>query len=111
TWSATPCARRSTRSCGGRARPGPVVTLLSVRDLHVSFPRRGHAPTVAVDGVGFDIEPGDTVGVVGESGCGKSVTSLAIMRLLPRHAEVSGSVELDGRDLLRLPERELLDVR
>ena len=57
--------------------------LLSVRDLRVTFQRHGDEPFVAVDGVTFDVQPGQTVGLVGESGCGKSVTSLAIMGLLP----------------------------
>jgi peptide/nickel transport system ATP-binding protein len=88
------------------------VALLSVRDLHVSFPRQGHATTVAVDGVGFDVDAGDTVGIVGESGCGKSVTSLAIIRLLQaRHTQISGSVTFDGRELLDLPEDDLVDIR
>ena len=58
--------------------------LLSVRDLRVTFTRQGEQPFKAVDGVSFDVRPGQTVGLVGESGCGKSVTALAIMGLLPR---------------------------
>ncbi|MEB3369575.1 ABC transporter ATP-binding protein [Saccharopolyspora mangrovi] len=84
------------------------MALLEVRDLSVVFARRGEPPVTAVDGISFDVEPGKTVGLVGESGCGKSVTSLAIMGLLPsRGAEVSGSVFFDGTDLLRLPKKEL----
>nr|WP_223207826.1 ABC transporter ATP-binding protein [Actinopolyspora erythraea] len=83
------------------------MALLEVRDLSVRFVRR-HEPTVsAVDGISFDVHPGSTVGLVGESGCGKSVTSLAIMGLLPqRGTEVSGSAKLAGSELLRLSRRE-----
>ncbi|MDI2032387.1 ABC transporter ATP-binding protein [Saccharopolyspora sp. TS4A08] len=84
------------------------MALLEVRDLSVVFARKGEPPVTAVDGISFDVEPGRTVGLVGESGCGKSVTSLAIMGLLPaRGAEVSGSVTFDGTDLLTLPKKEL----
>lgn len=84
------------------------MALLEVRDLSVVFARKGEPPVTAVDGISFDVDPGRTVGLVGESGCGKSVTSLAIMGLLPSTgAEVSGSVNFDGTDLLQLPRREL----
>ncbi|MCX2732560.1 ABC transporter ATP-binding protein [Saccharopolyspora sp. NFXS83] len=84
------------------------MALLEVRDLSVVFARRGEPPMTAVDGISFDVEPGRTVGLVGESGCGKSVTSLAIMGLLPqRGAEVTGSVRFDGTDLLALGKKEL----
>ncbi|MEQ3553509.1 ABC transporter ATP-binding protein [Pseudonocardia nematodicida] len=82
--------------------------LLSVRDLRVTFRRRGEPDTVAVDGVSFDVDAGQVVGLVGESGCGKSVTSMAITRLLPtRGVRVEGSVLMDGEDLLRLPESQM----
>ncbi|MEU4561827.1 ABC transporter ATP-binding protein [Actinoplanes sp. NPDC023936] len=88
------------------------MVLLDVRDLSVVFQRRGAAPFTAVDGVSFTVEPGQTVGLVGESGCGKSVTSLAIMGLLPRHGNrVAGEVRFDGVDLLRLRPQELRDRR
>jgi peptide/nickel transport system ATP-binding protein len=88
------------------------MSLLSVRDLSVIFGRRGEEPFRAVDGVSFEVAAGQTVGLVGESGCGKSVTSLAIMRLLPAHGNrVSGQVEFDGADLLRLSPRAMLDRR
>ncbi len=86
--------------------------LLAVRDLRVSFPRRGQPETFAVDGVDFDVHPGQIVGLVGESGCGKSVTSMAIMRLLPsRGTRVSGRVLLDGVDLLTLSEPQMRERR
>ena len=61
----------------------------------------------------FDVQPGETLAIVGESGCGKSLTALAIMGLLPARAvrAVSGRILLDGRDLLRMPERALCDLR
>src|SRR6478672_3985792 len=86
--------------------------LLSVRDLRVTFTRQGEEPFTAVDGVSFDVRPGQTVGLVGESGCGKSVTSLAIMGLLPaRGNTVEGSATFDGTDLLRLPTDQMRDRR
>ncbi|MBW0090030.1 ABC transporter ATP-binding protein [Pseudonocardia sp. KRD-184] len=86
--------------------------LLSVRDLRVAFTRRGEPDTVAVDGVSFDVAPGQIVGLVGESGCGKSVTSMAITRLLPaRGVKVSGSATMDGVDLLTLPESAMREKR
>jgi peptide/nickel transport system ATP-binding protein len=86
--------------------------LLQVRDLQVRFTRRGRAPVRAVDGVSFDVAPGQVVGLVGESGCGKSVTSLAIMGLLPKRAvEVEGEVLFEGSDLLALPDDQLRDLR
>ena len=76
------------------------------------FQRKGEEPFTAVDQVSFDVEPGQTVGLVGESGCGKSVTSLAIMGLLPkRGATVSGTVEYEGTDLLRLSDKQMRDRR
>ena len=75
--------------------------VLEVEDLAVRFTRRGEQPTRAVDGVSFSVSPGETIGLVGESGCGKSVTSLAVMGLLPRRGvEVSGSVRFDGQELI-----------
>ncbi len=88
------------------------MALLEVRDLSVSFHRKGEQPTTAVDSISFDVEPGQTVGLVGESGCGKSVTSLAIMGLLPaRTARVEGSVTFAGEELLTLTPRQLDERR
>jgi oligopeptide/dipeptide ABC transporter ATP-binding protein len=88
--------------------------LLEVRDLHVHFPvRRGllqrQVGTVkAVDGVSFDVTPGSTLGLVGESGCGKSTTGRAILRLCE---PTSGSVRLDGRELTALGSGDLRRAR
>ena len=93
------------------ASPPPTTTrgdapLLSVRDLRVTFTRRGEKPFKAVDGVSFDVRPGQTVGLVGESGCGKSVTSLAIMGLLPKRGNtVEGEASFEGVNLLTLDEK------
>lgn len=86
--------------------------LLSVRDLRVTFNRHGETPFRAVDGVSFDVRPSQTVGLVGESGCGKSVTSLAIMGLLPgRGNTVEGAAVFDGEDLLSLSSSDMRDRR
>lgn len=91
---------------------GTGEPLLSVRDLRVTFGRHGEEPFRAVDGVSFDVRPGQTVGLVGESGCGKSVTSLAIMGLLPaRGNTVEGTALFDGEDLLGLSPAQMRDRR
>src|SRR5688500_10107142 len=66
----------------------------------------------AVDGVNFEVYPGEVLGLVGESGCGKSVTSLSIMRLISKPGRVdAGEILLDGENLLELPEDEMIKVR
>ena len=86
--------------------------LLEIEDLRVVFPGSDRRRTLAVDGVSFSVDRGRTLGMVGESGCGKSVTSLAIMGLLPSGgAEVSGSVRFEGQDLLKQPDRVMRDLR
>jgi oligopeptide/dipeptide ABC transporter ATP-binding protein len=89
-----------------------MAPLLEVRDLRTHFFTRAGVVR-AVDGVDFTVEKGKTLGIVGESGCGKSVTALSIMRLLPTPPAriVSGSIRFDGRELTMLSERELEDVR
>jgi len=77
------------------------LPVLAVRDLRVSFPSEA-GRVDAVRGVDFDLLPGRTLGIVGESGSGKSVTSLAVMGLLPEYARVSGSITLNGRELMGL---------
>jgi oligopeptide transport system ATP-binding protein len=89
-----------------------MATLLSVRDLVVRF-RTREGTVHAVNDVSFDLEEGETLGLVGESGCGKSVTNLAIMRLLPKpagHIE-GGSVLFDGDDLVTMEESEVRTLR
>ena len=85
--------------------------LLRVHDLRTLI-HGGAAPVRAVDGVSFEIAAGQTFALVGESGCGKSMTALSIMRLLPDAGEIAGGVvELAGTDLLALPEARMRDVR
>jgi oligopeptide/dipeptide ABC transporter ATP-binding protein len=88
------------------------VALLEVKDLRTHFFTREGAVR-AVDGISFSVDRGGTLGIVGESGCGKSVTALSIMGLLPKPpAEiVTGEILFDGRDLTTLSERQLEDVR
>ena len=85
--------------------------LLSVEDLNVRFATR-RGTVHAVNGITFDIAPGETLGIVGESGCGKSVTSLAILGLLARNGRVeSGHVLFAGKDLIRQSDRALRKIR
>jgi len=85
--------------------------LLSVEDLRVEFwTQRGTVH--AVNGISFDIAPGETLGIVGESGCGKSVTSLALMGILPRAGRITAGTAMFGdRDLFTLSDRELRRIR
>ncbi|MDN5600958.1 MAG: dipeptide/oligopeptide/nickel ABC transporter permease/ATP-binding protein [Brachybacterium sp.] len=84
--------------------------LLEVRDLRVAFPS-AHGETDILDGISFQVRPGETMGLVGESGSGKSVASLAVMGLLPRTARISGQVLLNGADLLSLPAAQMNALR
>ena len=88
------------------------VPLLEVRDLRTYFFTRSGTGK-AVDGVSFTLDQGESLGLLGESGCGKSMTSLSILRLVPRPAGriVSGQVLFRGRDLLRISEQEMREVR
>ena len=88
------------------------MPLLEVKDLRTSFSTDDGA-VQAVDGVSFSVEKGRVLGIVGESGCGKSVTALSIMRLLPQPPAriVGGAVLFEGIDLVKLPESSLEDVR
>jgi oligopeptide/dipeptide ABC transporter ATP-binding protein len=85
-------------------------TLLEVDGLTVAFPT-DEGLVEAVRGVSFTLEPGRVLGIAGESGSGKSVTTLAIMGLLPRSARVAGSVRFRGKELLGLSERALEEIR
>jgi peptide/nickel transport system ATP-binding protein len=90
----------------------PAVPLLEVEDLRTWFFTRDGVER-AVNGVSFSVMPGETLAIVGESGCGKSVTALSVLRLIPSPPGriVSGAIRLAGRDLLTLSDAEMRDVR
>jgi len=87
-----------------------MTALLSVKDLHVTFPSEAGL-VKAVRGLSFDLERGQTMGLVGESGSGKSVTSLAIMGLHPETTRITGSVKLDGDELLGRSDADMSTIR
>jgi peptide/nickel transport system ATP-binding protein len=95
---------------GSTPLPAEPQPRLAIRDLSVAF-RGAGAETRVVHGIDLDVPPGRTLGIVGESGCGKSVTMLASMRLLGPRARVEGRILLDGNDLLALPEEEMVRRR
>ena len=88
------------------------MSLLEVKDLKTYF-YTDSGVAKAVDGVTFSLDKGKTLGIVGESGCGKSVTSLSIMRLVDPATgrNEGGSIVFDGQDLLTLPEKEMRKLR
>jgi len=87
------------------------VALLEIRDLRTTFATAAGAAH-AVDGVSLSLDAGRTVGLVGESGCGKTITALSIIRLVPPPGHIAaGAIEFAGRDLLQLPERAMRAVR
>jgi peptide/nickel transport system ATP-binding protein len=86
------------------------VALLEVENLSVVL-QTHRGPATAVRNVSFRVETGETLGIVGESGCGKSMTAMAVMGLLPENARVTGSIRFDGVELTSLTERQLTEVR
>ncbi|MDF2805370.1 MAG: transporter [Cellulosimicrobium sp.] len=89
---------------------GDAAPLLEVRNLSIRFPAR-HGDVAVVDDVSFSVRPGETMALVGESGCGKSITSLAVMGLLDASAEISGEIRYGGKDLLAMGDRERASLR
>ncbi|MGA9750238.1 MAG: ABC transporter ATP-binding protein [Acidobacteriota bacterium] len=88
-----------------------MATVLDVRDLVVSFPIEGHCVPV-VNGVDFHLEEGEPVALVGESGCGKTMTGLALLRLVPPPGAITGgSIRFRGEEVLRMSEQELCSHR
>ncbi|MCR0985486.1 ABC transporter ATP-binding protein [Roseomonas populi] len=89
----------------------PEAPLLEVRNLQTHF-RTPDGINRAVDGLSFHVNAGETVAIVGESGCGKSVTSMSILRLLPEPpGKIAGEVRFQGRDLLKLSDKEMRGIR
>jgi peptide/nickel transport system ATP-binding protein len=104
-------------SLGDKAFAQPATAartgaLLDISDLHVQFVT-SHGTVRAVEGLSYQVHPGEMVAIVGESGSGKSVSALAVMRLLPEATAriPAGSVRFDGRELLKLSEEEMRQVR
>lgn len=87
-----------------------MTAMLTIDNLRTSFLQSGKKLTV-IEGVSFAVEPGETVGVVGESGCGKSVTSMSIMQLLGKNVELSGSIRFQDKELLSLSDKEMQKIR
>ncbi len=84
--------------------------LLNISELRIAFDQRGHTSEV-LHGVDLNIATGESIGLVGESGCGKSVTWLGVLGLLGKHTHVTGSVKFQGRELLGLSDTELSQIR
>ena len=85
--------------------------VLDVKNLHVSFKNAGNQAKIIND-ISFYIEKGETLGVVGESGCGKSITALSVMRLLNTPpASITGEIKFDGENLPELSKKEMRDIR
>jgi peptide/nickel transport system ATP-binding protein len=88
-----------------------VSAMLDVRDLRLEF-KTSRGNLKALNGITFEVHSGEVFGLVGETGCGKTVTGLSILRLLPRSAAITGGqVLFEGTDLLRLPQKEIESLR
>ncbi|MCA3322814.1 MAG: ABC transporter ATP-binding protein [Roseomonas sp.] len=91
-------------------KPTPEAPLIRLRDLHVKFESRDRT-VHAVNGVDLDLAAGEVLCILGESGSGKSVTLRALMKLLPKTAKVTGEIQVAGRDVQAMSERQLADFR
>ena len=88
------------------------MSLLSIKELKTFFNLPNGELVKAVDGISFEIKQGETLGLIGESGCGKSVTALSIIRLIPKYSgRINGEIYFNNRNLLKLSESEMQSVR
>src|SRR5258706_1957341 len=108
------CVHARRQCVGADLRPasrGPMnAPLLEVKDLHVTY-RSGRGPVPAVRGVSFHLDRGETLGLAGESGSGKSTMTMALLRLVPVGTKITGSGTLTGEDLLAMNPGRLRAVR
>ena len=105
-----PVCRGRDKRTGLNMTPSNAIPLLSVRNLRVAL-QTSHGQLEALRGVDFEMLCGNTLGLIGESGCGKSLTALAIMGLLPDRATVSGSIALNGTELTQMSDAALCSLR
>src|SRR5260370_13841152 len=92
-------------------RPDTMAPLLEIENLHTHI-RLKQGTVHAVDGVSLHVDPGETLGIVGESGCGKTMTALSVMNLLPVGGHiVEGNIWLDSREITLLNDETMLDIR
>ena len=105
-----PVCRGRDKRTGLNMTPSNAIPLLSVRNLRVAL-QTSHGQLEALRGVDFEMLRGNTLGLIGESGCGKSLTALAIMGLLPDRATVSGSIALNGTELTQMSDAALCSLR
>ncbi|MCL5032583.1 MAG: ABC transporter ATP-binding protein [Thermotogae bacterium] len=86
------------------------MILLDIKNLKITF-KTSSESLLAIDSISFHVDKGETVGVVGETGSGKTITSLSVMRLLPSNAKISGEIFFNGSDLLKISEKEMDEIR
>ncbi len=86
------------------------MTLLQVQDLSITL-NTSHGPQEVISQINFSMDAGETLGIVGESGCGKSITALALISLLPLGSQVKGKILLEGRDILTLNSKKICSIR
>ncbi len=94
-----------------RAQEYPKLIAERLRSVAIEYEKTGYVRIYALNGINLDVEEGKILACVGESGCGKSTLALSILRILPHNARASGSIVFDGRNIMSLPEPEMLALR